>query len=161
MTYSYDRTAADRHPITIQTVEKFINGQRTYMDLDDHGSNYLNYSTRENGDVDDERPGREDVQHAKALRKALEAEFGAAIKVGVEIIDEWVHLDVRLSRLLEATLEFHEVGNLRVQQVVGRDGLIWQVYELMHQRWEHTFSVAGEKTWQEAMREARRRGAKA
>ena len=93
MTYSYDRTAADRHPITIQTVEKFING-RTYMDLDDHGSNYLNYSTRDNGD--DERPGREDVQHAKALRKALEAEFGAAIKVGVEIIDEWVHLDVQL-----------------------------------------------------------------
>jgi hypothetical protein len=83
-------------PVTIPLVKDFIQRRRTYFDLEDESSTSLNYGTRENGSVGDEQPGREDIQAAREMAMALRNEFGKAIQVSLETIDEWVSLSVTL-----------------------------------------------------------------
>lgn len=82
---------------TLQGVKEFIRGLRTYLDLDEETPEGLNYSTREDGDVGDSRPGAHDIQEAKRIVEALRAEFGSAnIHANWQAVDEWVHLTVEL-----------------------------------------------------------------
>jgi len=88
---------------TIKDVREFIQRRRTYFDLDESTPTTLMYSTREHGDVGDERPGSEDIAEARGLRKELIEEFGAgSIRVGIEPVDEWVHLTVTVGGSLRA-----------------------------------------------------------
>lgn len=84
---------------SLSEVKTFIRGLRTWFALEEDDSGFLFYSTRENGDVGYDEPGRADIQEAMRIRKALLAEYGAgSIQAEVEIVDEWVHITVSLKQ---------------------------------------------------------------
>lgn len=57
----------------------------------------LEYATRDNGDVGEEKAGAEDVKRMKEIAKDLLQKFGDKnIYVELEIVDEWVNLTVGL-----------------------------------------------------------------
>ena len=82
--------------LTTRDIEKWLKRQRTWFDIDDVNRKSIMLSTRENGDVGDEEPGRADIQEAKRLWKIIKDEFGDAVKGSLEVVDEWVHLDISL-----------------------------------------------------------------
>jgi hypothetical protein len=82
---------------TLKEVKNFITGLRTYMDLEEETPEGLFYSTRDNGDMSDDRPGGADIEEARRIIEALRHEFGSAnIHATWEGVDEWTHLNVSL-----------------------------------------------------------------
>lgn len=67
--------------------------RKTTFSLDEEGSNYLDYSTRENGDVGNCEHSPIDYQAAKDIKKNLEASF--EVEVHIDTCDEWVLLQIR------------------------------------------------------------------
>jgi hypothetical protein len=60
-------------------------------DIDD---DCISLSTRDNGNVGDETPGREDQREAWYLKRKLEEKY--PVDVEVEEVDEWVIINVIL-----------------------------------------------------------------
>ena len=84
--------------VPIAEVEKFVKRLRTYMEPDGNSSQGMNLTTRENGDVGDEQPGRADFAEAQRVGRAVLKEFGEdAVSVDVDHIDEWVTLSISLN----------------------------------------------------------------
>ncbi len=73
-------------------VELFVSKQKTWFQIDNSTSKYLDYNTRRHGNVGEETPGREDVREANRLRQLLLKKFGKAIKVQVDAVDEFTEL---------------------------------------------------------------------
>ena len=55
----------------------------------------LTFSTRENGDVGNEKPGQKDINQALSIKRLLEYEF-KGIKTEINYVDEWVMLNIFL-----------------------------------------------------------------
>jgi hypothetical protein len=86
-------------PVTMESVKRFVMSKKGWLDLEEETPTSLFLSTRENGDVGDEMAGREDLELARNLAREVVAEFGRdAVRVEVEAVDEWVHLNVKLAR---------------------------------------------------------------
>ena len=84
--------------VSIAEVERFVKRLRTYMEPDGSSSQGMNLTTRENGDVGDEQPGRADFAEAQRVGRAVLKEFGEdAVSVDVDHIDEWVTLSISLN----------------------------------------------------------------
>jgi len=66
--------------------------QKSHFDIVDNGDDYIEFSTRENGNVGDETTGAEDVNTAVKLQKLIKQKFGVTSEI--EEVDEWVHLNV-------------------------------------------------------------------
>jgi hypothetical protein len=88
--------AGSRKATDIEDVKSFIKKRRTYMDLDDETKDSLHYSTRENGDMENDEPGQEDLRHAKELGRAIHREFGHHVEVDMDYADEWTFLNITL-----------------------------------------------------------------
>jgi len=81
-------------PALIKEIQDYVY-QASGLKPDEASDTKLEFSTRENGDVYDERPGKADVVMMRDLKKGIEAKFSGAL-VSIEIVDEWVHLTVEL-----------------------------------------------------------------
>ena len=82
---------------TIQTVKEFVHGLRTYFDIDEESATTLSLSTRENGDVGEDRPGQHDIQEARRIVDQVRSQFGSAnVYANWEAVDEWVHLTIKV-----------------------------------------------------------------
>lgn len=79
-----------------QDVKKFIARQRTWLELEEESRTSLYFSTRDNGDVGSERPGREDLREARRLALLVNKEFAGQVKASFDYVDEWTNLDVAL-----------------------------------------------------------------
>jgi len=88
-------TAAPKS-VSIEDIRDFIKKERTWMDLEEEDDKSLLYTTRDHGDMENDEPGREDLNHAKALGRAVLREFGRAVKVELDYIDEWTQLTIEL-----------------------------------------------------------------
>ena len=55
--------------MSLADIKKLV--KKSWFDLDEEGKDFLLYSTRENGSVGEESPGRADIQEAKRLRKLV------------------------------------------------------------------------------------------
>ena len=73
-------------------VELFISKQKTWFQIDNQTNRFLDYTTRLHGDVGSEQPGREDVREANRLKKLLIKQYGKALKVTIDVIDEFTEL---------------------------------------------------------------------
>jgi len=83
--------------VSIAEVERFIKRLRTYMEPDGSSSQGINLTTREDGDIGEEKPGRADFSEAQRVGRAVLKEFGKdAVSVDVDYIDEWVTLEISL-----------------------------------------------------------------
>jgi len=80
----------------IREIKDFIkNSARMEPEEDNVGS--LLYATRDHGDVGEETPGQEDINKMKTIGRSVIQKFGTdKVKVGLEAIDEWVHLTISL-----------------------------------------------------------------
>lgn len=65
--------------------------EKSYFQYDGEDGGVHEFSTRENGDVGNETPGKQDVAEAYKLKKMLDQQFDK-VMTEVEIVDEWVML---------------------------------------------------------------------
>lgn len=82
--------------VTIDEVKKFVDRLNTWFNLESDTHNSLSYASREYGDVGEEKAGKQDQDEASRIHQALRTEFGAAVNVEVDVVDEWVSIDVSL-----------------------------------------------------------------
>lgn len=68
-----------------------------YFELEEHSVEHYSASTRNNGDIGSETPGNADIQAAHEAAKILRKKIHSA-HISVEIVDEWVSLDIILPR---------------------------------------------------------------
>lgn len=80
--------------IDMREVADFLKRQRTWFHLDDMDARSVSMSTREHGDVGSETTGSEDWNEGARLRKLIRKQFGDAVTVDLEPVDEWTHLTV-------------------------------------------------------------------
>ena len=86
-------------------IVKLIESSDTYMTLyDEDEKDLIMYSTRENGNVGEELASDKDIDEATRLKRIVESKFNNVV-VEVEVVDEWVHLNIR--PIQKATYKYH------------------------------------------------------
>ena len=81
---------------TIMNKHEIIKLGKSYsFDLDSDEDNILTFSTRENGDMMRDEPGEEDIKSAEIVCDLIKKKYG--IEAVLELVDEWVMIDVPLS----------------------------------------------------------------
>ena len=84
---------------------KFIESTKTYMDIyDEDDAEQIMLQTRENGDVGYEEAGSEDVAEAERVQKLIKKKF-PDLRVEIEEVDEWVHLNLMPNKTKEKLAE--------------------------------------------------------
>jgi hypothetical protein len=73
-------------------VELFVSKQKTWFQIDNSTPKYLDYNTRRHGNVGEEQPGKEDIREANRLKKLLLKKFGKALKIQIDVVDEFTEL---------------------------------------------------------------------
>lgn len=68
---------------------------KTRFSLDDDDDNVLLYSTRENGDMEHDRAGEEDILRARQIREALYKVFPVK-SIRIDTCDEWTFLHIEV-----------------------------------------------------------------
>lgn len=95
-------------PPTTRDIKEFISKARTWFDLNKMDSTSLRYDTRENGDMENDAPGKQDVLEARRLKKLLLEKYPGYIEVTIEPVDEWTMLEIELvgpnSKLRKASI---------------------------------------------------------
>jgi hypothetical protein len=85
-------------------------------------SKEITFSTRENGDVGNEIPGRKDINEAFSIKRQLENEFNG-IETEIHHVDEWVMLNIFLPEI-ENRLNIPEQTETDEQNLKIRDWYI-------------------------------------
>jgi hypothetical protein len=86
-------------------IVNLIEDSNTYMTLyDEDEKDLIMYSTRENGNVGEELASDKDIDEAIRLKRIVESKFNNVV-VEVEVVDEWVHLNIR--PIQKATYKYH------------------------------------------------------
>jgi len=75
-------------------VKNFIKS-KFHLTPDEEDSDSLHYATRDHGDVEEETPGKEDIQLIKQVISGVKAKFKNLV-LRPEIVDEWVQLEIKL-----------------------------------------------------------------
>lgn len=74
---------------------KNLFNQHSYFDLDDEGDDFINYTTRENGNVGDEEIGIKDWQEGVKMKTMLKSIEGIK-EIELDTFDEWVYINIYL-----------------------------------------------------------------
>lgn len=83
-------------PELSKSIQEFMDSN-TYFDLYDPDDENLMYNTRDHGSVGDEQAGKKDIDEAERLKRELLQKFDG-IEVDIEVVDEWVHLNISNSK---------------------------------------------------------------
>lgn len=87
---------------------KFIESTKTYMDVyDEDDTEEILLKTRENGNVGDEEPGDKDITEAERVQKLIKKKF-PDLRVSIEEVDEWVHLNILVPFVPEYRYKFQK-----------------------------------------------------
>ena len=68
--------------------------KNSWFELDDDSDDFMLFATRENGNVGSESPGSKDIAEAKRLKQEIEKKFKGLVKIELEAVDEWVHINI-------------------------------------------------------------------
>jgi hypothetical protein len=89
-------------------VLKAIMSTKTYMDIEDmEDPSEIFLSTRENGDVGSETPGRADIKEADRVQKILQKKF-PELKFTLDTTDEWTNLHIQNPKPVEYEYEYRQ-----------------------------------------------------
>ena len=92
-------------------VLKAIASTKTYMDVEDEDDmREIFLSTRENGNVGNETPGRADMKEAERVQKILQKKF-PDLKFGIDTTDEWTNLQISQPTPVEYRYEYRVQGS--------------------------------------------------
>lgn len=86
----------EKEQIKKEIIKYFERTLFSFEDQFDDGFHLL-FTTREHGDMMNDEPGEEDMQDARNHKKSLIGKYNAdaeRIKVCIEGVDEWTHIDV-------------------------------------------------------------------
>ena len=78
---------------------------------DEDEKDLIMYSTRENGSVGEELASDQDVDEAIRLKRIVESKFNNIVAT-VEVVDEWVHLNIRPLPKATYRYNFHKHSNI-------------------------------------------------
>lgn len=78
---------------TIDAIREVIGD--TWFDIQDQGL-HIDLSTRDNGDVGDEKPGDEDISEGKRIHRALRKKWPLSSRISIdsEQVDEWSYVTI-------------------------------------------------------------------
>jgi hypothetical protein len=93
-----DKPPATKPVSTIDEVERFVKSLRTWFEVHEKGPDEISYDTREHGDMENDRAGREDVLEARRVVEALRKQYGEQLSVKAETVDEWVMIEIKVNR---------------------------------------------------------------
>lgn len=79
---------------TLEEIKNKIHNTSWFRYEEDVSDTEMSFATRDNGNVGDETPGREDQREAWFLKRKFEQEY--PVEIEVEEVDEWVMLNVKL-----------------------------------------------------------------
>jgi len=74
-----------------------IKKSRTYMDIDESKDTFILLTTRRHGDVGSEQHGSKDLNEAKRVGKLIKDKFKDSVKINIEVVDEWIHLNMTIT----------------------------------------------------------------
>ena len=77
----------------MKSLISFIKSTETYMEIYDEYAEEIMLNTRANGCVGSEKVGKKDVAEARRVVKLIKKKFPKLV-VGVEEVDEWVHINI-------------------------------------------------------------------
>ena len=87
---------------------KFIESTKTYMEVyDEDDEDEILLQTRENGDVGYEEAGDKDIAEAERVQKLIKNKF-PDLRVSIEEVDEWVHLNILGPKVPEYRYKFQK-----------------------------------------------------
>jgi len=82
---------------SITKIIAFVGNLKDGFTIDDNGSDFVNFSTRDHGNVGDETPGKEDIVNAKYIESYILQNF-PNVDVEIETVDEWVYVNCNLKK---------------------------------------------------------------
>ena len=97
---SKEMTLVKNDDLMLRDVYEWVHKQKSWFEWDYDGEN-LTAVTREHGSVGEERAGKEDIKEAKRLKGLIDKQFGDAVKVTVEPVDEWVDITVEIIKKMK------------------------------------------------------------
>lgn len=72
------------------------NDRDSTLELDDEGPDFINFVTRENGDVGEELTSQIDLQDAYNIKTQLKSLYDEdVLDISVDEVDEWVYLNIK------------------------------------------------------------------
>jgi len=81
---------------TIDEIKRFVH-KNSWLEAEEEKRDYIEFGTREHGDMAYDEPGNEDIRIANKVGRALLDQYGSNnITVRVHAVDEWVFLSVSL-----------------------------------------------------------------
>tara|TARA_R110000851_G_scaffold97156_2_gene210683 strand:+ start:15679 stop:15957 length:279 start_codon:yes stop_codon:yes gene_type:complete len=78
----------------LNEIRKYVENSDSNLVEHDSDYDYINFSTRENGDVGSETHSEIDLADATKLGDEISAKFG--VNPDIETVDEWVHLNIEV-----------------------------------------------------------------
>ena len=72
----------------------YVDAMKTWYDKEVSSSHIL-LQTRDNGNVGAEEAGKKDIDEANRIIKELKSKFPNEIKIEAEVVDEWVHINIK------------------------------------------------------------------
>ena len=99
--------------LTLAEVYEWVHKQKSWFEWDYDGEN-LNAVTREHGNTGEETAGKEDIKEAKRLEGLIEKQFGDAVKVIVEPVDEWTDITVEIIKKMKKS------SDVRIDRIASR-----------------------------------------
>jgi hypothetical protein len=94
------KTKSPKLEATVATVKAAAG--RTWFACSDEGE-WIQLSTRDHGDINNDRAGKEDTNEGMRLHRLLQKTFRpSGWVVEFDVVDEWVHVQVRVLKLTKA-----------------------------------------------------------
>lgn len=78
----------------LDEIKEYVKNSSSNLSEHDSDYDYVNFSTRENGNVGDEIHSEIDLADATKLGDELSEKFG--VNPDIETVDEWVHLNIEV-----------------------------------------------------------------
>tara|TARA_R110000850_G_C9897488_1_gene459521 strand:- start:579 stop:857 length:279 start_codon:yes stop_codon:yes gene_type:complete len=91
---SYKEKIQEEKTKKLNSIRAYVKESSSNLTEHDSDYDYINFSTRKNGDVGEEEYSIIDYKDAEKLSKELSNEFG--VNPEIETVDEWVHLNIEV-----------------------------------------------------------------
>lgn len=91
-----ERKAKEAQEIISDIRNIITEDKQTTLEVCSDDYDFINFSTRENGNVGDEEHSEIDFKDAERMEKILLAKYRGKISTEVETVDEWVHLNIEI-----------------------------------------------------------------
>lgn len=101
---------------------QFIKNNKSYFNIEEESEDYVQLTTRENGNVGDEEYGIADIEEAKSIVKKLKEKYPKT-KISIYTVDEFVYLELEAPKMYGENESFGNGGDFQAGVYAGGGGV--------------------------------------